>query len=78
MVDAGRGDLAAAQCKALTRGAAGYWGLQFGACLVMVLVFAAGVVAGWGCGIGFADGTETPAGDGFMSLPGFGRSSDVS
>lgn len=37
----------------------------------MMLIFAAGVVASWGYGIGFSD-PDTPAGDGFMSLLSFG------
>jgi hypothetical protein len=71
-MDGDRGEMTAAQYKALKKSAAGYWGLQFGACIVMMLIFAAGVVAAWGYGIGFTDGSDTPAGDGLMSLLCFG------
>lgn len=70
-MDDSRAELTPEQNRALKKSSAGYWGVQFAACAIMMLIFAAGVVASWGYGIGFSD-PDTPAGDGFMSLLCFG------
>ncbi|GGE93712.1 hypothetical protein [Mycetocola zhadangensis] len=60
-------DLTAEQYRALKKSAGGYWGIQFVACTLFVLLGIAGVVAAWGYGIGFTGG-DAAAGDGLLSL----------
>ena len=60
-------DLTAEQYKALKKNSAGYWRLQFAACILFVALGSAGVVATWGFGFSF-DGDGYSAGDGLMAF----------
>lgn len=61
-------DLTPQQYAKLRKSANGYWVTQITACVLMMMISGAGVVAVWGYGIGFSNGGKTPAGDGLMAL----------
>lgn len=65
------GEMTGDQYRKLKKSSGNYWVTQFGATLLMMLMFGAGVVASWGFGVGFSD-PDSAGGDGFMSLLIFG------